>query len=400
MKKETLIGIIIGALFGSLAALAGGLFIYLNQLSDADATASFSGEQVPSITSESLPEPELPAVPDDTLTPAPIPNPTPEKNAEAEPILMPDAEPAPAPSPGELPTPEYSYREEDNIFEDIDAYGITIPIEIGMVYEDAKWLLSDFQETVGSEYGFRWHVHYNRDFQEFIMVGVDGGKIVAFYTKDFLTVYDGLYNRNSFERSFDRTPDYYYSQFPVLLSHAEDNFYSYMDGVVTVTGFFDKHDSDRVVGVLAITDSYYRNVVGWYGFNSIQNLRDMERVEFLVFNADRVRLGLHPLQWNDTLYKAALDHSIDTARTGRFSHDNARRESPNDRVNKYPNNFNSVGENIASNRRSIHSHHAFRNSWGHRLNVFRQEFTYVGIAFAHNMNGNDVNLMCTYKFAP
>ncbi|AIF69331.1 hypothetical protein PAP_04600 [Palaeococcus pacificus DY20341] len=132
-----------------------------------------------------------------------------------------------------------------------------------------------------------------------------------------------------------------------------------------------------------------------------------ERI-FERINEIRERNGLSPLEWNETLEKAAQMHAEDMAKRNYFSHESPEGETFKDRLAKVGYKPKSIsdgksetivigGENLflyggeGSVEEIVNEAvNGWMNSKGHRDNILRKEFTLtgIGVAFAHN---------CTYE---
>lgn len=98
-----------------------------------------------------------------------------------------------------------------------------------------------------------------------------------------------------------------------------------------------------------------------------------------LINQDRAANGLGPMSWHGSLRNLACDWSYYMSQTGSFSH---RSLAP---VFGWPGfgGFSTLGENLylgGSGASAQQIHAAFMNSAGHRANILKPNFTYVGIA--------------------
>jgi len=122
------------------------------------------------------------------------------------------------------------------------------------------------------------------------------------------------------------------------------------------------------------------------------------------------KYGIKPavgvLKWNDLLYKAALEHSNDLAKTDTFSHDGSGKASDITAKNKQLGrgskvgerieyngytNWRSYGENIAAGTSMDQAQEAI-NVWvasdGHCKNLMNPNFTEVGMAQVYNQDSH------------
>jgi len=92
-----------------------------------------------------------------------------------------------------------------------------------------------------------------------------------------------------------------------------------------------------------------------------------------------------PVNWNDTLARAARGHSEDMARNNYFSHDALDGSKPADRVTRAGYKWRATGENIAAGQMSPEDAVAgWIKSPPHCKNLMKPVYTEMGVAFAVN----------------
>ena len=106
-------------------------------------------------------------------------------------------------------------------------------------------------------------------------------------------------------------------------------------------------------------------------------------------NQARTRAQLNPLQREDILRKAALDHSEDMLDRHFFDHVNPSGEGPADRISRVHRTLaGTTGENIWDGSGDLYALNpdvatVIMDSWmqsaGHRANILRKEFTHLGV---------------------
>lgn len=100
-------------------------------------------------------------------------------------------------------------------------------------------------------------------------------------------------------------------------------------------------------------------------------------------NAERAKYGLQPLILSDALCKAAQEHAKDMSLNNYFSHTSLDGRTMSDRINKYLNNYNYAGENIAYGYESPESVvQGWMNSEGHKANILEPNFKYIGVGYS------------------
>ena len=106
---------------------------------------------------------------------------------------------------------------------------------------------------------------------------------------------------------------------------------------------------------------------------------------FDLTNAERVKHGLSVLSWDEHVRITARNHSIDMAENSYFSHTNLQGEDPFDRMKADQIHFILAGENLAYGQfSSIFAHIGLLNSLGHRENILKSDFKYLGVGVAFN----------------
>jgi uncharacterized protein YkwD len=125
-----------------------------------------------------------------------------------------------------------------------------------------------------------------------------------------------------------------------------------------------------------------------------QDYREMENKVKVLVDAERAKLGLAPLDMNETLRLIAREHSQDMASRNYFSHVSPEGIQPADRITAAGLSYGAVAENIASNR-GLPDPAAFAvQSWmtspGHRNNILDAMgggFTQTGVGIAKRSDG-------------
>ncbi|MEU9477436.1 CAP domain-containing protein [Streptomyces sp. NPDC048191] len=100
-------------------------------------------------------------------------------------------------------------------------------------------------------------------------------------------------------------------------------------------------------------------------------------------NAERAKVGCHPLTVNSELTKAAQAHSADMAAHRNMSHTGSDGSSPGDRITRAGYSWSSYGENIAYGYATPEQvMTGWMNSPGHRANILNCSFKEIGVALA------------------
>ncbi len=108
----------------------------------------------------------------------------------------------------------------------------------------------------------------------------------------------------------------------------------------------------------------------------------------------------YPLQWDARLASVALEHSLDMARKGFFSHQGSDGSMPSSRVSRAGIQWRSTGENIAKVYDVNQAEDLFMNEpkfqANHRANILNPNYTHVGVGIAKGPGGT---LYITQEFA-
>lgn len=111
---------------------------------------------------------------------------------------------------------------------------------------------------------------------------------------------------------------------------------------------------------------------------------------------------VHPLTYSQGMSKGAADHALDQGATGAFGHEGRDGSFAGERVNRYGEWQESVGENIA------YGHESARDivtglivddgvaDRSHRTNIFDPDFYIAGVAFGHHQKYRTI---CVITFA-
>ncbi|AOR31329.1 hypothetical protein BFF78_10035 [Streptomyces fodineus] len=100
-------------------------------------------------------------------------------------------------------------------------------------------------------------------------------------------------------------------------------------------------------------------------------------------NAERAKVGCHPLTVNAALMKAAQAHSADMAAHQNMSHTGSDGSSPGDRITRAGYAWSAYGENVAYGYATADQvMTGWMNSPGHRANILDCSFKEIGVGLA------------------
>jgi len=123
--------------------------------------------------------------------------------------------------------------------------------------------------------------------------------------------------------------------------------------------------------------------------------KELETGMLDMINAEREKLGLPVLYFDEELAEVARTHSKDMFRRGYFSHFNPEGKSPFDRIRKNGIQFRIAGENLALAQNLSLAHTGLMESPTHRANIEHKSFGRVGIGI---LDGGYNGLMITQLF--
>ncbi|AGK53798.1 CAP domain-containing protein [Bacillus sp. 1NLA3E] len=262
-------------------------------------------------------------------------------------------------------------------------------IELGDLKEKVESTVGTEKRSSYNEYGIKWYA-YHENYQHFFMVAYDqNNKVVGLYTnQDLIASTKGIKRGSAKEfvrqqlgnplTKIEKGNIYY--QF----KGDQDNDLFLIDGSY-VTIFYDKHENNTVTSIQMISEKLEKNKQDFYAEETPQLIKGFEYQLFDLTNAARVNHGLQILTWNDHVKETAKKHSIDMAEHHYFDHNNLQGQSPFDRMHQDHVVFSVAGENLAYGQfSSVFAHEGLMNSQGHRDNILRSEFEFLGVGVAFN----------------
>ena len=98
-----------------------------------------------------------------------------------------------------------------------------------------------------------------------------------------------------------------------------------------------------------------------------------------LINEERSKVGLASLKIDAELQKMAQAKSDDMVAKSYFDHNSPTYGSPFDMMKKFGITYTTAGENIAGNSSVDKAHEALMNSPGHKANILKSSYNYIGI---------------------
>ncbi|WHX98379.1 CAP-associated domain-containing protein [Neobacillus sp. DY30] len=263
-------------------------------------------------------------------------------------------------------------------------------IELGNTKSDIEHNLGLANRISLNEYGTNWHA-YHANYHNFFMVMYDNNNQAAgLYTnQDLLTSTNGIKIGTSLKESVRNIlgePITKVQKGMVIyqLQEESDNDLFLLDDAY-VTIFYDKHENNTVTAIQIISKTMEDHKKDFYTEASQSLKEGFEYQMFDLTNAARVNHQLPILTWDDHVRETAREHSADMAENDYFDHKNLEGQSPFDRMKEDAVAFHTAGENLAYGQlSSIFAHEGLMNSLGHRENILRQDYEYLGVGVAFN----------------
>ncbi|MCP3741018.1 CAP domain-containing protein [Rossellomorea sp. BNER] len=254
----------------------------------------------------------------------------------------------------------------------------------------------EVEETVGlpqrysrNEYGVDWF-SYHENYHNFMMVSYnDKNQVNGLYTnQDLIASSIGIKigsAKESVQKNLGepltkiRKGLVYYQ----LQDNGEYEVYKLDNSFVTI--FYDKHENNSVTAIQIISEELENNKSNIYADSNSELKKGFEYQLFDLTNATRVNHHLPTLTFNDHVKETARKHSLDMADNHYFSHTNLQGQSPFDRMQEDEITFVTAGENLAYGQySSIFAHEGLMNSMGHRKNILKPDYEYLGVGVAFN----------------
>ncbi|MCM3728230.1 CAP domain-containing protein [Neobacillus cucumis] len=262
-------------------------------------------------------------------------------------------------------------------------------IELGDSKDDVIENLGTPNRSTFNEYGTTWNT-YHDNYQNFFMVMYDNeDKVAGLYSnQDLIASKKGIKLGTAKEtvRNLLGNPLTSIQKGLVLYKLPEQEDYDiFLRDNTYVTVFYDKHEGNTVTAVQLISKDLENKKVDFYTKPSSQLKEGFEYQLFDLTNAARVEHQLPILTWDEHVQGTARKHSSDMAVNNYFDHTNLKGQSPFDRMAADDIVYQLAGENLAYGQfSSIFAHEGLMNSLGHRENILRKGYTYLGVGVAFN----------------
>lgn len=230
-------------------------------------------------------------------------------------------------------------------------------------------------EILPSSFGFNWYIYGTQTYTNFVAAGVlSDGTIACLASAGTSFEYQGMKCGGT------------------LGDYTADSTY--------VDIYTDKNDNYIVHAVKLVSgnSSYGR----YARISTLKALAGEAKLNFHLVNAFRVYHGLGILIWDDTTAEVARLHSVDMADNNYFSHTGLDGSAAGTRLSDGSINWHGCGENINAGTFSaygsgLESYKGWVNSTGHRANILRANWRYLGVGCAYNAS-SDYGYYATQNF--
>ncbi|MEH7098175.1 CAP-associated domain-containing protein [Neobacillus vireti] len=262
-------------------------------------------------------------------------------------------------------------------------------IELGNSRDDTIENLGTPIRSTLNDYGTTWNTYHDHYRNFFMVMYDDNHKVAGLYTdQDLIASKNGikLGTPKQTVRNLLGTPLTTIQKGLVLYKLSDQEDYDvFLRGNDYITIFYDKHQGDTVTAVQLISKNLENKKLDIYPKASSQLKEGFEYQLFDLTNAARVQHQLPVLTWDQHVQATARKHSTDMAVNHYFNHTNLKGQSPFDRMAADHIVFQLAGENLAYGQfSSIFAHEGLMNSLGHRENILRQGYKYLGVGVAFN----------------
>jgi uncharacterized protein YkwD len=241
-----------------------------------------------------------------------------------------------------------------------------------------------YTRTDASEYGFTWYI-YNKDYKTFLMLGVEGDTIVAYYSNSPTVLKTNSVNsaqtRDQVRAAYGEPIQYRTLGTTVVMLNDVDVTDVYDRDGYTTTVYFDKYNKMKVDGVLKVPTAYEQKVAGVNMELNDALLTAYTRQSFDLVNAARAVRRVATVKWDGQLAGLAAFRSTDMRDRDYFDHYSPEGTSPAGYASQMGIKYKKLGENIScGHKNAIAAHEGFMNSKGHRDNLLNKAYNKLGNA--------------------
>ncbi|MBL4950746.1 CAP domain-containing protein [Neobacillus sp. OS1-32] len=262
-------------------------------------------------------------------------------------------------------------------------------IELGETKAKIEQQLGPANRSSANEYGTNWYAYHDH-YRNFFMVMYDqNNKAAGLYTnQNLIASKKGIKlgtSKESVRKQLGEPLNRIQKGFMIYQLEKDRDYDVYLLNDVYITIFYDKHEGNTITAIQLITKDMEQGKTELYPKASANLKQGLEYQLFDLTNAARVEHGLSILNWDQHVQETARKHSTDMAVHHYFDHTNLKGQSPFDRMKEDHIIFYLAGENLAYGQfSSIFAHEGLMNSLGHRENILRKGYKYLGVGVAFN----------------
>lgn len=214
-------------------------------------------------------------------------------------------------------------------------------------------------------YGFERYV-YNKDYENFIMVGIRDDSVAEIYTNSKNFKYAGVNSSTTYKSM----------NFKDFSIHSNEKA-EYTNRAYNIIYYFDVADNSKV-------DAIYLSVSGLTAdekFYSSENERYVERELLDIVNSRRAKSGINTLQSDPYLAVVAKAHSSELKSFLRSDYYSMKGLSPFERMDKAGIKYRVASENISTeiSKDAIDVYTWWMNNVSTRINILDSNFSHAGI---------------------
>lgn len=263
-------------------------------------------------------------------------------------------------------------------------------IELSDTKKDVENRVGAPNRSTLNEYGTNWYAYHHHHYQQFFMAMYDkNNKVTGLYTNQNLIASTNGIKIGATKQSVREklgTPLTGIQKGLIIYQFDKKSDYDVflLDGAY-VTIFYDKYQNDTVTAIQLISKNLEQEKKDFYTKATAALTSGFEYQLFDLTNASRVVHHLPVLSWDQHVQVTAQNHSADMAEHNYFDHNDLKGRSPFDRMQQDHITFLLAGENIAYGQlSSIFAHEGLMNSLGHRENILKKDYKYLGVGVAFN----------------
>lgn len=262
-------------------------------------------------------------------------------------------------------------------------------ITLGMSKEEAQAIVGLPLRLMRNEYGTDWH-SYHQDYQNYMLLSYnDKGQVNGMFTnQDLISSTKGITmasDREAVRAAFGKPLKSLQKGNVQYILDTRNEYDMFKVNHLYITVFYDIHEENTVTAIQVIDEKLEAKRPDIYAEPDKELKEGYEFLLFELTNSARIQRELPLLKWDETARGTGRKHSQDMADNDYFSHTNLAGQSPFDRMGDDGITFFVAGENLAYGQyNSIFAHEGLMNSAGHRENIVKRDFGYLGIGVAYN----------------